>query len=249
MTKNQVGITLNLSDSNDIMDFDRNYGYFFLERLYKELEISNFFKENIKKRKQSFDIDKIFQLLLYGRILNPASKKATFEAQDRYFEPFNVTLESVYESLSLMKDIKEDLQLHLHSKIPETCGRDTFLIFFDVTNYYFETEIENDLLKKGLSKEKKTTPIVQMSLAIDREGLPVGYELFSGNTHDSTMLIPSLMEMKERYNLERIILTADKALNSGKNLAFLVENGDGYIVSQKVSGSSKAFVDKILEEE
>lgn len=249
MTKNQVSITLNLSDSNDIMDFDRNYGYFFLERLYKELEISNFFKENIKKRKQSFDIDKIFQLLLYGRILNPASKKATFEAQDRYFEPFNVTLESVYESLSLMKDIKEDLQLHLHSKIPETCGRDTSLIFFDVTNYYFETEIENDLLKKGLSKEKKTTPIVQMSLAIDREGLPVGYELFSGNTHDSTMLIPSLMKMKERYNLERIILTADKALNSGKNLAFLVENGDGYIVSQKVSGSSKAFVDKILEEE
>ena len=249
MTKNQVSITLNLSDSNDVMDFDRNYGYFFLERLYKELEISNFFKKNIKKRKQSFDIDKIFQLLLYGRILNPASKKATFETQNRYFEPFNVTLDSIYESLSLMKDIKEDLQLHLHSKISETCGRDTSLIFFDVTNYYFETEIENDLLKKGLSKEKKTTPIIQMSLAIDREGLPVGYELFSGNTHDSTMLIPSLMKMKERYDLERIILTADKALNSGKNLAFLVGNGDGYIVSQKVRGSSKAFIDKVLEEE
>ena len=187
--------------------------------------------------------------MLYGRILNPASKKATLEAQNRYFEPFNLTLDSVYESLSLMKDIKEDLQLHLHSKISERYGRDTSLIFFDVTNYYFETEIENDLLKKGLSKEKKTTPIVQMSLAIDREGLPVGYELFPGNAHDSTMLIPSLLKMKERYNLERIILTADKALNSGKNLAFLVGNGDGYIVSQKVRGSSKAFIDKILEEE
>lgn len=249
MTKNQVSITLNLSDSNDDMEIDQNYGYFFLERLYEELEISNFFKKNIKRRKQSFNIDKIFQLLLYSRILNPASKKATVEAQNSYFEPFDVTLDSVYESLSLMKEVKEELQLHLHNKISEIHGRDTFLIFFDVTNYYFETEIENELKKVGVSKEKKTTPIVQMSLAIDREGLPVGYELFSGNTHDSTMLIPSMMKMKQRYNLERIILTADKALNSGKNLAFLVNNGDGYIVSQKVRGSSKAFIDKVLDEE
>jgi transposase len=249
ITKNQVSITLNLSDSNDDMELDQNYGYFFLEKLYQDLEISSFFKKNIKKRKNSFDIDKIFQLLLYGRILNPDSKRATVDAQSKYFEPFDVTLDSVYESLSLMKEIKDDLQLHLHNKISETQGRDTSLIFFDVTNYYFETEIENELKKKGVSKEKKTTPIVQMSLAIDREGLPIGYELFSGNTHDSTMLIPSMMKMKERYNLQRIILTADKALNSGKNLAYLVNNGDGYIVSQKVRGSSKEFIEKILEKE
>lgn len=249
ITKNQVSITLNLSDSNDDMEVDQNYGYFFLEKLYQDLEISSFLKKNIKKRKNSFDIDKIFQLLLYGRILNPESKKATVASQNKYFEPFDVTLDSVYESLSLMNMIKDDLQLHLHNKISETQGRDTSLIFFDVTNYYFETEIENELKKKGVSKEKKTTPIVQMSLAIDREGLPVGYELFSGNTHDSTMLIPSMTKMKERYNLQRIILTADKALNSGKNLAYLVNNGDGYIVSQKVRGSSKEFIEKILEEE
>lgn len=249
ITKNQVSLTLNLSDSNDDMDFDVNYAYFFLEKLYLDLDISNFFKRNIKRRKNSFDIDKIFQLLLYSRILNPDSKRATVDLQNRYFEPFNVTLDSVYESLSLMKEIKDDLQLHLHNRISETQKRNTSLIFFDATNYYFETEIENELKKKGVSKEKKTTPIVQMSLAIDREGLPIGYELFPGNTHDSTMLIPSMMKMKERYNLERIILTADKALNSGKNLAYLVNNSDGYIVSQKVRGSSKEFIEKVLEED
>ncbi len=249
ITKNQVSLTLNLSDSNDDMEFDVNYAYFFLEKLYLDLDISNFFKRNIKRRKNSFDIDKIFQLLLYSRILNPDSKRATVDLQNRYFEPFNVTLDSVYESLSLMKEIKDDLQLHLHNRISETQKRNTSLIFFDATNYYFETEIENELKKKGVSKEKKTTPIVQMSLAIDREGLPIGYELFPGNTHDSTMLIPSMMKMKERYNLERIILTADKALNSGKNLAYLVNNSDGYIVSQKVRGSSKEFIEKVLEED
>jgi len=249
MTKNQVSLTLNLSDTNDEMKVDQNYGYFFLERLYKELELPQFFKARIGKTKHAFNLDKVFQLLLYGRILKPASKKATVESQNEYFEPFDVTLDAVYESLSLMKDLKEDLQLHLHEQVSEVHGRDTSLVFFDVTNYYFESDLENDLRKVGVSKEKKTTPIVQMSLAIDRAGLPVGYELFSGNTHDSTMLIPTLTSMKKRYDLDRIILTADKALNSGKNLAFLVENGDGYIVSQKVRGASKAFIKKVLEEE
>ncbi|QUH25241.1 IS1634 family transposase [Serpentinicella alkaliphila] len=249
MTKNQVNITLNLNSSNDDMEVDQNYGYFFLERLYEDLEISNFFKNKMNNKKYVFDVDQVFKLLLYSRILNPASKKATVENRNQFFEPFDVTLDSVYETLSLMKEIKGDLQLHLHRKITETQGRDTSLIFFDVTNYYFETEIENELKKVGVSKEKKRTHIVQMSLAIDQEGLPVGYELFSGNTHDSTMLIPSMIDMKERYKMGRVILTADKALNSGKNLAFLVSNGDGYIVSQKVRGSSKAFINKILEDD
>ena len=139
ITKNQVSLTLNLSDSNDDMEFDVNYAYFFLEKLYLDLDISNFFKRNIKRRKNSFDIDKIFQLLLYSRILNPDSKRATVDLQNRYFEPFNVTLDSVYESLSLMKEIKDDLQLHLHNRISETQKRNTSLIFFDATNYYFET--------------------------------------------------------------------------------------------------------------
>lgn len=249
MTKNQVNLTLNLSDSNDEMEMDKNYGYFFLEKLYNELGLPQFFKSQKRKRKHVFDLNKIFQLLLYGRVLQPDSKKATFENKDAYFESFDVTLNSVYESLSLMKGIKEDLQLHLHEQISQIHGRDTSLVFFDVTNYYFESDLENDLKQVGVSKEKRTTPIVQMSLAIDRAGLPVGYDLFSGNNHDSTMLIPALKNMKNRYNLGRVILTADKALNSGKNLAFLVENSDGYIVSQKVRGASKTFIKEILKEE
>ena len=249
MTKNQVNITLNLSDSNDDMEVDQNYGYFFLERLYADLDISKFFKSHCKQKKYAFDVNQIFKLLLYSRILNPASKKATVEEQNHFFEPFDVTLDSVYQSLSMIKEIKDDLQQHLHQKVSETEGRDTSVVFFDVTNYYFETDLEDTLKKVGVSKEKKRTPIVQMSLAIDQSGLPVGYELFSGNTHDSTMLIPSMMKMKKRYQLERVILTADKALNSGKNLAYLLSQGDGYIVSQKVRGASKGFVSTVLEED
>jgi transposase len=249
MDKNQVNITLNLNDTNDDTNFDRNYGYFFLERLYNELGISDFFKAKSRNFNHEFDLNKVFQLLLFGRILDPSSKKATVNAQNEYFDPFNVTLDSVYKSLSLMNELKDDLQVHLHDKISELHGRDTSLVFFDVTNYYFETDMEDELRKVGVSKEKRTSPIVQMSLAIDRTGLPVGYELFSGNTHDSTMLLPSLSNMKKRYNLNRIVLTADKALNSGKNLTYLIKGGDGYIVSQKIRGASKVFIYEVLNEE
>ena len=242
-------ITFNTLKTNDEKESDKNYGYFFLERLYKELELPQFFKLQTGTTKHSFNLDKIFQLLVYGRILHPESKSATVEKKNQYFESFNVTLDSVYESLSLMNNFKEDLQLHLHKKISEVHGRDVSLVFYDVTNYYFESEVEDNLRKVGPSKEKKKTPIVQMGLMLDRSGIPVGYKLFSGNTHDSTTLIPIMSEMKSRYNLERIILTADKGLNSGKNLAFLVEKGDGYIVSQKVRGASKAFVEKVLDED
>ncbi|MDM8534410.1 IS1634 family transposase [Clostridiaceae bacterium HSG29] len=188
-------------------------------------------------------------MLTFSRILNPMSKKATVDHQDEYFEEFNVELNSVYKSLSNFSEIKVDLQNHLNEKITTIYGRDASLVFYDVTNYYFETEIEDDLKKKGPSKEKRSTPIVQMGLLIDSKGLPIAYDLFPGNTHDSSTLIPFIKNMRKQYNFRKVILTADKGLNSGKNLAYLKSKKDGYIVSQKIRGMSKAFINEVLSEE
>jgi len=148
-----------------------------------------------------------------------------------------------------MDEIKEDLQVHLNRKVSETYGRDASLVFYDVTNYYFETDIEDDFKKKGMSKDNKRTPLVQMGLLIDNKSLPIAYKLFPGNTNDISTLIPFLADAREKYKLGRIILTADKGLNSGKNLTHLLSKGDGYIVSQKVRGGSKKFIEKILDQE
>lgn len=177
------------------------------------------------------------------------SKKATVDYQDSYFETFNVDLKSVYKSLSNLSEIKNDLQTHLNQKVSSTYGRDSSLVFYDVTNYYFETEVEDNLKKKGMSKENKKTPIVQMGLLIDNNGLPIAYDLFPGNTHDSSTLIPFIENMRKQYNFGKVILTADKGLNSGKNLAYLKSKEDGYIVSQKIRGSSKEFINEILSDE
>lgn len=247
--KNAVDISIKLTEPNSAMERDQNYGYFFLERIYKDLQISQFIKDHAPRSKQEFDLNEILQLLVFGRILNPSSKKATVEYQDQYFNPFQVTLDSVYESLSQFHGLNNDLQCHLNQRVSKLYGRDASLVFYDVTNYYFEIDKEDDLKKIGVSKENKKSPIVQMGLLIDQKGLPIAYQIFPGNIHDSSTLIPFMEEMREKYHFGKVILTADKGLNSGKNLAFLTSHKDGYIVSQKVRGTSKEFIDKVLEED
>lgn len=247
--KNEVQLSLNLSDPNSEKAADKNYGYFFLEKIYNELEISEFLRDYSFQKTHKYDLDQILKLLVFSRILKPESKQKTFESRNEFFSPFKCTLNSVYRSLAKMDEIKEDLQVHLNRKVSETYGRDAALVFYDVTNYYFETEIEGDLKRRGMSKENKRSPIVQMGLLIDSNGLPIAYKLFPGNTNDVSTLEPFLSEVKEKYKLGRIILTADKGLNSGNNLSLLLSNQDGYIVSQKVRGASKAFVDEVLNED
>jgi len=249
MKKNEVVITHSLSKTNSEKEKDKNYGYFFLDNIYKTLGISDFIGNYKFEKNFKYDLNEIIRLLTFGRILDPMSKKSTVKHQDDYFEPFRVKLKSVYKSLSVLSEIKIDLQNYLNEKVSSIYGRDASLVFYDVTNYYFETEIEDELKKKGPSKEKKRTPIVQMGLLIDSNNLPIAYDLFPGNTHDSQTLIPFIKNMRKQYNFGKVILTADKGLNSGKNLAYLKSKKDGYIVSQKIRGGSKKFIEKVLDDE
>jgi hypothetical protein len=107
--KNAVKITLNLSDSNTKKEKDKNYGYFFLEKIYEDLKISEFIKHYNSKSKRKYNLNEILKLLVYGRILNPASKKATVEHQNEYFEPFDVTLDSVYDSLTVFNELPQPI--------------------------------------------------------------------------------------------------------------------------------------------
>lgn len=247
--KNMFSISMNLNEKNDDIDFDKNYGYFFLENIYSKLKISDFIDEKFKNSSLKYDLNEALKLLVFSRIINPASKKATVENQKNFFYPFDLNLDSVYDSLGKFNQMKEELQSHLNQNVTENYGRDASLVFYDVTNYYFETEKEDNLKKPGVSKENRRSPIVQMGLLIDRNGLPISYKLFPGNTNDISTLISFVKEMREKYKLGRVILTADKGLNSGKNLAYLSSNGDGYIVSQKIRGSSEAFINEVLSEE
>jgi transposase len=245
---NLINLSINLASSNDQASNPLNYGHFFLEGIYNSLNIDDFIKKESSKYKFEYDFNEILKLLVISRILNPASKKETYENKYKYFHDFNFSLDDLYRSLDVVDDIKVDLQLKLHSEISKHYNRDCTLVFYDVTNYYFETEDEDELRANGVSKENRKTPIVQMGLFIDRNGIPIAYRLFRGNNHDKTTLIPILNDMKEQFNLGRIIVTADKGLNSGKNLAFITKKKNGYIVSQQIRGSKKEFINYVLDD-
>ncbi|MDR1202175.1 MAG: IS1634 family transposase [Tannerellaceae bacterium] len=214
-----------------------NYGHFFLESIYRGLRIPSFFRKELKKKDFSYDLDAIMRLLVFSRVLMPDSKQATFEAKDRFFCDFTFEKHDVYRALGVLAELCDELQLHMHKRISQVYGREARLVFYDVTNYYFETDLGDGFREKGMSKEHRQDPVVQMGLLIDAKGIPITFRLFSGNTHDSRTLIPVLKELKTKYGLARIVIVADKGLNSGANLGYMENNSDGYIVSQKVRGS------------
>jgi transposase len=204
------------------------------------------------------------KLLVFGRILWPGSKISTFEERGKYL--FNVTQSDepreIYRALDCLDEKSEAIQKRMNTKISTTIGRNMEVCFYDVTNYYFEigwndedekddngNVIRHGLRKKGVSKEKRSEPIVQMGLFIDDNGLPVAYKLFPGNNTDQTTLRPALKKSIDKMGFGKVIIVADGGLNNEPNIAHILSKGNGYIVSKSTKKSDKTVKKWILEEE
>jgi hypothetical protein len=243
--KNDVSLRIEVA-SNMLMYSEenrrQNYGYKFLEAVYDLLEIDSFIKDYEKSHRfrGEYSPGDIFKFLVLLRILRPDSKRATCQMKDGFYGMrTDFTLPDVYKSLDHFADFEVELQRHLNERVKETIGRDLSYAFYDVTNYFFEIDFpdgENDLRKKGVSKEHRTDPIVAMGLFMDTNGLPVNMSIFPGNTSDSLTLQPTMRDVKESYGLGRLVVVADKGLNSSKNIDVIVNNGDGFVFSQILKG-------------
>jgi len=220
----------------------QNYGYKFLEAVYDLLKIDSFVKsyEKAHKFRGEYSPGDVFKFLVLARILRPDSKRASCQIKDGFYGMrMDFTLPDVYRSLDHFADFEVELQQHLNERVKETIGRDLSYAFYDVTNYFFEIDFPNgkdDLRKKGVSKEHRVDPIVAMGLFVDSNGLPVSMSIFPGNTSDSLTLQPTMKNLKESYGLGRLVVVADKGLNSSKNIDFIVNNGDGFVFSQILKG-------------
>lgn len=247
-TKN-VTVTMDMDSQVDRNSVNRkNYGYLVFSKIYHELDIHRFLKNARRHANFMFNTDAIMRLLVYTRLLYPGSKRASVLNKALFFDHFHFSLDDVYDALTHFDKMSGALQQHLHEMVTAQYGRDTDLVYYDVTNYYFEIDSQDDLRKKGPSKEHRKDPIVQMGLLLDKLGLPISYKLFPGNTHDSQTLMPVLTEVKKKFGVRRIITVADKGLNSGDNIAYSTVLGDGYIYSKSVRGASKDFKQWVLDE-
>jgi len=232
----------------ETMDFDannrKNIGYMPFSHLYRELKIDAFFRNRQRSLNVDFKLDHIFRLLIFGRLVFPGSKKKTYERRETLFEKSAFSLDDVYRSLPLFHKYASDLKAFLHKRVRDLYGRKTDLVYYDVTNYYFEIDEPDDLRKKGVCKEFRPNPIVQMGLLMDQQGLPVTYELFSGNTNDCETLMPVLYDVRKQFDIGRFVVVADRGLNTSNNTGMALAKGDGYIYGQsilKATREMKAF--------
>lgn len=226
----------------------KNFGYAAFSKIYHELEIDKFLKNRQRHSKEEFDANAIMKLLVFSRLLYPASKKKTYENKDIFFEKFDFSLDDVYRCLTFFNKHSDALQLWIHERIKSLYDRNTDLVYYDVTNYYFEIDEQDELRKKGVSKEHRPDPIVQMGLFMDTNGIPITYKLFPGNVPDKTTLIPALSRIQREYSLGRIIIVADRGLTTGDNIWYILSAKNGYVLSYSIRSADKDFQDYVLDE-
>jgi transposase len=257
----RITIHFDLGNENDCTSTPKNIGYFLLDGLYDALGIYDVLTAYKSQTNLDYDLNGLVKLLIFGRVMNPDSKQATFSEKNRYV--FDITSSDnqfeIYRALDCLNSTADAIQKRMNYKISKIIGRNMEVCFYDVTNYYFEIG-ENDtdifdeagnilqegLRKKGVSKEKRSEPIVQMGLFIDDKGLPIAYQLFPGNHVDQTTLRPALR--KDVLNFGRVVIIADGGLNGDKNIAYILASGNGYIVSKSTKKSDKSVKKWILDE-
>lgn len=252
-----------------------NVGYAIIKDLYKQLELDKFWKSKAAKRTIKYDLEKIFRLLVISRILYPASKKETFEKKDVYFEQLSgFALEDVYKALDFFDEYNEALQTWIYEHSSNICNRDMSVSYFDCTNYYFDigrpdmdtindagklidkdgNETEAKYRKRGPEKNHRPDPIVEMGLLMDKNGIPLAFDLFPGNESEKVHMRPIINRVKKEFTDSKIIFVADRGLNTSDNIYFL--NGtnkadynprDGYVYGQSIRGADAEFKAWVLE--
>ncbi len=252
--KKQAPIHFTFYDSDRLRiddDLRKNFGYAALSRIYHELGIHTFLTNRQRHSKEQYDANAIMKMLVYSRLLFPASKKSSYDGRERFFERSDYSLNDVYRCLSFLDKHRETLQIWMNDRIKKNYGRDTSLIYYDVTNYYFETDEQNDFLHKGISKEHRPNPIIQMGLFMDNRGIPITYELFPGNTNDCLTYRPNFGRIKKQFDLGRVISVADKGMTTGDNIWYTINTPthDGYVFSMSIRGAEKGIKDYVLKEE
>lgn len=252
----------------------KNLGSAAICKVYHELEIDYFIKNRQRYSKREFNHESIFRLLTYERILSPSktNRLSAWNNRGSYFEKFDFPLESVYRALDFYAKYDRDMLLHLHKRMMKTHGRKPGLMYYDVTNYYSEID-DNDptlveyvlqaasdklegltplgkktLRAKGVSKEHRPNPIIQLGLYMDSNGFPVTYDIFRGNTNDCLTFKPMFQSIRDDFDIRETIQVADKGMMTGDNVAEIILSHQGYIISHSVRRANLQFKKYILDE-
>ena len=222
-------------------------GYLFLQRIYHDLGIDKICKTLSEKRKFSFDIDSILSRLVYGRIIFPASKLATYELSNKFFEKPRFDIQHIYRALEVIGEETDFVQSELYKRSTKVIERKTGVLYYDCTNYFFEIEQEEGLKQYGYSKEHRPNPIVQMGLFMDGDGLPLAFSIQEGNTNEQTTLKPLEKKIFKDFEFSKFVVCTDAGLSSAANRKFNDIGGRAFVTTQSVKKLKKFLKEWALD--
>ena len=238
-----------------------NIGYLYLKDIYAKLNLSDFFKSVSSDRKITYDCNKICQFLTYARILDPASKYGTYDKLDTYYEKPQVEYQHMIRFLDILDRNSDKYLKHLFDNSENIVKRDTSVMYYDCTNYFFKTEKPDEeivdevtgeiilgLRQFGISKENKTSPIVEMGLIMDSRGIPISMCIHPGNTNEQLTAVPLEKEVIKMTGNKKFIYCADAGLGSYNIRKFNDMGGRAYIVTQSVKKLGQEIKDIVFND-
>ena len=239
------------------------FSHILIERILEEIGVIELVRSYKRFLNSKFDVLGFVRLLIYGRVLNPATKIKTVQQNSDYYTPIisNIYEYNIYDTLDFIYRYKNSIIKAINSNMIKKFNRKSTLIFYDVTNFYFEIDDPDEdkedkdgnvikgLRKKGVSKEERSLPIVQTGLFMDENGFPISLEMFPGNTLDHLTVKDALINQIDNLNFSRFIFVGDRGMCNYINLLHLLNKGNGYIVSKSIAKSTKVEKQWILKQD
>ena len=216
-----------------------NGGYLFLQQIYRELGLHKICKEISDKYKFTYNLDSILSRLIYGRIIFPASKRATNDLAKNFIEQPDFDIQHIYRALEVISSESDFIQSELYKNSLKVYSRKKGILYYDCTNYFFEIEQEDGLKRYGVSKEHRPNPIVQMGLFMDSDGIPLAFCINKGNTNEQVTLKPLEEKIISDFKLSKFVVCTDAELASNANRKFNNTKNRSFITTQSVKKLKK----------
>ena len=227
-----------------------NVGYLFLKDIYYSLKLNQIVKSISKKYKFEFDLNEVLSNLVFSRIIYPSSKLKTYELSQKFIETPKYNLENLYRGLTYLNKDLDYIQKELYNNSKSVIDRNTKIMYFDCTNYYFDINEETDFQKYGYGKDGKAKPLIGMGLFMDGNGLPMAMNLFPGNENETKHLIPLQEEISKEFNLEdkETIICTDAAMCTDEIKQFNIKDGRAFVITQSIKKLKQCYKEEVFDD-
>ena len=248
--KNEL-VKLELNSSKRINKEKRNFniGYLFLEKLYNDLKIKDICNKIQSNYKFEFDLNEVLSYLVFARIIYPSSKLETFKQCQNFIEQPTFKLHDEYRALSYIANNVDLIQESLFINSKNVIKRNSKVIYYDCTNYFFEIDEEDDLRRYGISKEHKPNPLIGMGLFMDGDGIPLSFNIYPGNQNEQKTLIPEESKIINDFKLDdtKVILCTDAGLASDDIKKYNIKDGRGFVITQSLKKLKEEYKEQVFD--